>query len=519
MEKIEPKDNINFKNDKDFKAVIKQNENLLWSGESLKINCRGKRQNRVFLVTDSRIINVGKRGNFLLNIFSKLIKREIDIMKIEAVTYSSISNNFVLHVPSEYDYYLSNPEKDEVIYLLIRIQNLKNKKTLKIYMVEDIDLDKYSRKEGETVQNFPTVIPVEMDAEAFAKFMEDKKNDLENNIKNTQTILSRDGNDVNENDFEIISTLGKGYFGKVFLVEKKIDKKLFALKVISKLEIVKKNFFDNLKNEKNIMEKIKNPFVVNLEYCFATPAYVFFVMKFKQGGELYYHLRKQTRFSESIAKFYACQILSGLIYLHDLNIMYRDMKAENILLDKEGNAALADFGISKILDIKESTKSFVGTPEYVAPEIILQTGHNKAVDIWCFGILLYEMVYGLPPFYNKNQNIMLNWILKLEPTFPKMIIISDDLKDLIKKCLQKEPEKRIGFKNTKEILEHPWFNDINWKEVNSLTIEPPIKPVIRNHYDVDNFNKECAKEDNVLEDLKEEDQLIINNFKDKFDDF
>ena len=128
--------------------------------------------------------------------------------------------------------------------------------------------------------------------------------------------------------------------------------------------------------------------------------------------------------------------------------MYRDMKPENILLDDSGNACLADFGISKVLDKNQSTKSFVGTPEYVAPEIILQKGHNKAVDIWCFGILLYEMVYGLPPFFNKNHNVMLNWIVKLDPTFPKMIKISDDLMDLIKKCLTKDPTKRIGFENT-----------------------------------------------------------------------
>lgn len=119
------------------------------------------------------------------------------------------------------------------------------------------------------------------------------------------------------------------------------------------------------------MQKVNNPFVVNLEFCFANNTYVFFAMKFKQGGELYYHLRKTTRFNEKVAKFYAAQIISGLAYLHKQNIMYRDMNPENILLDEIGNCCLADFGISKVLEEGQSTKSFVGTPEYVAPEIIL----------------------------------------------------------------------------------------------------------------------------------------------------
>lgn len=135
------------------------------------------------------------------------------------------------------------------------------------------------------------------------------------------------------------------------------------------------------------------------------------------------------------------------------------MKPENILLDEKGNIALADFGISKILDKNNITKSFVGTPEYVAPEIIQQKGHNKSVDVWCFGILLYEMIYGVPPFYNKSQNIMLNWIVTIDPFFPKMIEISNELKELIQLCLKKNPEERIGHENIEEIKSHAWFKD------------------------------------------------------------
>lgn len=431
MDKIEVKDRLNFICDKNFHSTVPQDETLLWSGDVLKINFKGKRQARDFIITDNKVYNVGKKGNFIMNFFSKPIKRSFKIEDIKAVTYSAISNNFIMHIPAEYDYYLCTPDKDEFIRYLLFVQKKKGLEPMKFFMVEDIDLFKYSRYEGQKGERFANVTPQKFDFPAFENLVKQKKKELEENINNTEVIISGDGSAINENSFEILKTLGKGYFGRVFLVEKKDNKELYALKVISKLDIIKRNFFENLKSEKRIMQQIKNPFVVNLEYCFASPSYVFFAMKFKQGGELYHHLRKSTRFPESTAKFYACQIIQGLAYLHSLNIMYRDMKPENVLLDEFGNACLADFGISKILDPKDTTKSFVGTPEYVAPEIVLQKGHNKAVDIWCFGVLLYEMVFGIPPFYNKNQNVMLNWVVKLEPTFPKMIKITDELTNLI----------------------------------------------------------------------------------------
>ncbi len=247
--------------------------------------------------------------------------------------------------------------------------------------------------------------------------------------------MSYNGSVVHEGSFEIISNLGRGHFGKVFLVRKKDSKELFALKVISKLDIIKNKFFENLQSEKKILEKIKNPFVVELKYCFASPSHIYFGMKFYQGGELYHHMKKKKRFTEKETKFYAAQIICGLCYLHSLDILYRDLKPENILMDAKGNVALADFGISKYLKEDEKCTSFVGTPEYVAPEIVLEKGHDRSVDIWCYGILLYEMIYGLPPFYNKNQNVMLKWIVKMGPTFPQMIKISENLKDLISKVL------------------------------------------------------------------------------------
>lgn len=427
-------DHLNFLFHKNYSSVIEQNEKLVWSGEINKTNYRHTRQLRKFVMTTKKICNIGG-NNFLINFFSKLIKRSFDINKITAVTYSIISNNFILHLKTEYDYFLTTVAKDEFLLSLLKVRDKEQLGLIKFYMVEDIDLFPYTRYEGQTVEKLPPVIPMPFNSDNFLQMITEKQIELEKRIAQTEIIFSANNDQINENSFEILKLLGRGSYGKVFLVEKKDDKKLFALKVINKIDVINKNSFENLKSEKLIMQKIKHSFVVNLEYCFASPTYVFFAMQFKEGGELYRHLRKFNVFSEDVARFYACQIILALVYLHENNIMYRDMKPENILLDKDGNCCLVDFGISKVINPKTSTHSYVGTPDYVAPEILIQKGHNKSVDVWCFGILLYEMVYGHVPFYNKNQSLMLKSIIKSDLQFPSNSQHSSTLKDLIQQVI------------------------------------------------------------------------------------
>ena len=431
MKALEVRDKLNYICNKEFRDTVPSSETLLWSGALLKINNVGKRQRRNFLITNKRVYNVGEEESGFLSFFTKKLKRIFWIKDIKAITYGYISNNFILHLPSEYDYYLCTPDKDEFIFYILNVQQELKCEPIKLYSVEDIDLYKYCRYENQVGNKYPSVVPKKVTASEFEDIIGVKNQKIKENIDNTEIIITKNNDIVNENSFEILKTLGKGYFGTVFLVEKKDSGELFALKVISKLDIIKRNFFDNLKNEKKIMEQVNNPFVLNLEYCFMNPSYIFFVIKFKQGGDLYYHIKHNTRFAESIAKFYAAQILEGICYLHSLDIMYRDLKPENVLLDEKGNCCLADFGISKVLKPKEKTMSFVGTPEYVAPEIVEETGHNKNVDIWCFGILIYEMVFGNPPFYNNNKKELLDSIRDNKVEFPPMFKISLELQDLI----------------------------------------------------------------------------------------
>ena len=435
MDSYQRRDSINFKNDKEFEKIVGDQDNFLWAGEIIKVNVNKKRQTRNFLVSKDFIYNMASYKWKLVNLFKGRIRRKIKLEAIKEITYSMSSNSFVIHIPNEYDYFLISDLRDQFIEAILYGLIFKDIKEMPIYFVDDIDLAKYNKYEKEEPKSRPPTVPTKFDHSSFQKFYQKNKQEYLETIEKTEVIFSKAAERVTQDNFEIITPLSSGHFAKVFLVEKKDTRDLYALKVINKMDIIKRNFFENLRNEKKVMEKIENKFVVNLEYCFSSPQYVFFAMKFKQGGEIYYHLRKRIRFSEDIAKFYAAQIISGLIYLHSHDIIYRDMKPENVLLDEKGNACLADFGISKVLNKDQVALSFVGTPEYIAPEVILQKGYTRTVDIWCFGVLLYEMIYGIPPFFNRNHKIMMTWILKMNPIFPAEIQTSTEIKDLISKVI------------------------------------------------------------------------------------
>lgn len=209
-------------------------------------------------------------------------------------------------------------------------------------------------------------------------------------------------------DFQIERVLGKGAFGKVFLVTKKDNGQVYAMKALRKEMIEKRNQVIHTKTEREILGSIDCPFIVQLRFAFQTPDKLYMIMDFINGGELFFHLRRSTSFTEERARFYAAEILMALDYLHGLGIIYRDLKPENILLDSEGHVKLTDFGLSKQFFGGESQKafSFCGTPEYLAPEILKGTGHDKAVDFWSLGALIYEMLAGAPPFYSRNREQM-----------------------------------------------------------------------------------------------------------------
>lgn len=228
---------------------------------------------------------------------------------------------------------------------------------------------------------------------------------------------------INLEAFHIIKVVGKGSFGKVFLVRHKASRQLYAMKVLKKDHIIKKNQVEHTKTERSVLSYIHHPYIVGLNMAFQTSDRLFFILDYCAGGELFFHLGKVGRFPEDRAKLYAAEIALALEYIHKKGIIYRDLKPENVLLDNDGNVRLTDFGLSKegVSDHSSGANSFCGTPEYIAPEVLLRQGHGRAVDWWSLGALLFEMICGLPPFYSKNRETMFQKIMTAELTFPSFM--------------------------------------------------------------------------------------------------
>jgi len=305
-------------------------------------------------------------------------------------------------------------------------------------------------------------------------------------------IFSKNKQTVTKDDFELLTVIGKGSFGKVMQVRKKDDGKIYAMKVLRKDTIIARKQVSHTKSEKNILMKIQHAFIVNLNYAFQTKDKLYMILDYINGGELFYHLKKEGRFAENRVKLYAAEIASALDHLHNLDIVYRDLKPENILLDSEGHICITDFGLSKQIETSEGTHTFCGTPEYLAPEVLKGQGHGTAVDWWSLGTLLFEMLTGLPPFYAQNVNVMYTKILSGELRFPSYI--SDNAKSLLEGLLTRDPEKRLGSNGGQEVKQHPWFSDIDWDKLVRKEIDPPFKPKVKSIDDTSQIDPTFTKE-------------------------
>ncbi|KAI6085736.1 Pkinase-domain-containing protein [Hypoxylon rubiginosum] len=296
-------------------------------------------------------------------------------------------------------------------------------------------------------------------------------------------------------DFELLKVVGKGSFGKVMQVRKKDTSRIYALKTIRKAHIISRSEVAHTLAERSVLAQINNPFIVPLKFTFQSPEKLYFVLAFVNGGELFHHLQKEQRFDVNRARFYTAELLCALECLHGFNVIYRDLKPENILLDYQGHIALCDFGLCK-LDMKDEdrTNTFCGTPEYLAPELLMGKGYNKTVDWWTLGVLLYEMLTGLPPFYDENTNEMYRKILSEPLHFPSADIVPPAAKDLLSKLLNRNPEERLGAAGSAEIKAHPFFHAIDWRKLLQRKYEPTFKPSVVDALDTANFDPEFTSE-------------------------
>jgi serine/threonine protein kinase len=295
---------------------------------------------------------------------------------------------------------------------------------------------------------------------------------------------------VHLNDFVLIRMIGKGSFGKVLLVRKKDTDQIYAMKVLAKEHVIKRNQVEHTKTERSVLGYVRHPFIVSLRYAFQSKRKLYFVLDYCPGGELFFHLSKQTRFSENRTRFYAAQMVMALQYLHELGIVYRDLKPENVLLDAQGYVALTDFGLSKEgISDDFSARSFCGTPEYLAPEILTRAGHGRAADWWSLGALIYEMLTGMPPFYSRNRDRLFRKILKANLNLPAYL--SNEARSLIVGLLDRNPNTRLGCgQNSASLRSHPFFRSINWQHLVDRKLTAPFIPQIKDLHDTGNFDDE-----------------------------
>ena len=332
----------------------------------------------------------------------------------------------------------------------------------------------------------------------------------------------------------LIGVLGKGAFGLVTLVEDPTSNKSYALKAIKKHQIIELGQQAHIISEKRVMEKMHNKFLVNLHCTYKDKLRVYFLLDACLGGELFTILRQRRYFDEPTAKFYTACVVQAFAYMHSKNIIYRDLKPENLVLDNDGYLKVTDFGFAK--EVKDKTFTLCGTPDYLAPEIVTGQGHGKAVDWWTLGVLVYEMLASFPPFFDDEPIETYRKIIKGRVKFPRYF--SSEGRDLIRGLLRQKPAKRLGilkglfyyfffflnityiqkYKPTQKkggaenIRKHGWFFGFDWKKLNRGEIKAPIVNRVKNRRDLSNFV-------NSEEDEEDEEALPVDPSEDFAEEF
>lgn len=307
--------------------------------------------------------------------------------------------------------------------------------------------------------------------------------------------LTPDTSQMKPSDFDYLKVIGRGSFGKVLLARHRKEERYYAVKVLQKQIIIKKKEQKNVMIERSVLLKgLQHPFLVGLHFSFQTPHALYFVLDFVNGGELFYHIQREGAFTEPRAAFYAAEMTLALGYLHSLDIVYRDVKPENILLDSEGHVMLTDFGLCKEgVAIGGTTQTFCGTPEYLAPEVLLGQTYTPAVDWWGLGAVLFEMLCGLPPFYSPSKAQMLENILYAPLRLRREL--SEASKSLLGGLLERNVSKRLGKTcDVVELQEHSFFAHMNWDDLLARKVKPPFIPSVTGPCDVSYIDPEFTQQ-------------------------
>lgn len=439
------------------RGFIKICEILLDYGEGLEISAQDKD---------------GKTPLHLACICNQISVAQLLVRSGAQIDISDLSDNTPLH------YVVQNGNKELLEWLISKqpdfnVKNAEGKIPLEMNPRESIK----EMLQKEMVSKNPVLpIPKQVD---FIGMIEKINNLIRKSPHNSQDF---DGQRLTPSHFRPLQLLGKGSFGEVYLVEKKDTKQQFAMKILMKNKIMGQNLIRYAMTERNVMSCVKHPFIVGLRFSFQTENKLYLILDYCPGGSLASYLTREKRFTEDRAKAYLCEILLGIEELHKRDIIYRDLKPDNIVLDREGHVLITDFGLSKegVME-NDSAKSFCGSVAYLAPEVLKRKGHGKAVDWYLLGVLLYEMLVGCPPFYSQNRAEMFLNITKGKLKVPTSLSI--ECKNLLKDLLQKDPNKRLGsLGGASEVKNHEFFYGIDWDFVlgKGLRLPAPVLQTAKN---------------------------------------
>uniref|UniRef100_A0A674CRG7 protein kinase C n=1 Tax=Salmo trutta TaxID=8032 RepID=A0A674CRG7_SALTR len=340
-------------------------------------------------------------------------------------------------------------------------------------------------------------------------------------IQNDTEIREEEQFQFSLKDFKCVAVLGRGHFGKVLLAEYKSTGEMFAIKALKKGDIVARDEVDSLMCEKRIFEtvnSVRHPFLVNLFACFQTQEHVCFVMEYAAGGDLMMHIHADV-FSEPRAIFYAACVVLGLQFLHEHEIVYRDLKLDNLLLDTEGYVKIADFGLCKEgMGFRDRTSTFCGTPEFLAPEVLTETSYTRAVDWWGLGVLIFEMLVGESPFPGDDEEEVFDSIVNDEVRYPRFL--STEAISVMRRLLRRSPERRLGAgeRDAEEVKKHLFFRNMDWNGLLAKKVKPPFVPTIQDSNDVSNFDDEFTSEAPILTPPREP-RALSGDEQDMFSDF